>query len=104
FRAERTSTAARATIADSLSPSFTGLVRSINGNVGHLQLAGEQGVSVRSDGQKVTIGYQGSSGGGISQVTSPDSSITVVNPAGPTVELTLPQKRFPASRIDTTGA
>ena len=76
-----------ATVADSVSADFNGLVRSLNGGQGDLTIKGENGISVSRDGDTIRISAQNIDVGAIQEIISSDGTINIVDGTGPTVNI-----------------
>jgi hypothetical protein len=78
--------AENASVANSLSPTATGAVLSINSLQGNLQLNGAGNLNVTQSGNIITIG---STPTGIQSLASTDNAILVTNGSGPNATVTL---------------
>jgi hypothetical protein len=75
--------AAVATIAEGLDPNATGVVTTVNGANGTVQLVGSGSTSINRSGSTITISSSGSGGVGMQGLQSTDGSIDITNPSGP---------------------
>jgi hypothetical protein len=75
--------AAVATVAEGLVPNATGVVTSVNGATGTVQLVGSGTTSINRSGSTITISSSGSGGVGMQGLQSTDGSIDITNPSGP---------------------
>ncbi|HRK58512.1 MAG TPA: hypothetical protein PLI74_02630, partial [Candidatus Kapabacteria bacterium] len=91
--------AENASVANSLSPTATGAVLSINSLQGNLQLNGAGNVNVTQSGNIITIG---STPTGIQSLASTDNAILVTNGSGPNATVTLAP--VPLDRIAPSAA
>jgi hypothetical protein len=75
--------AAVATVAEGLAPNATGVVTSVNGANGTVQLVGGGTTSINRSGSTITISSSGSGGVGMQGLQNTDGSIDITNPSGP---------------------
>jgi hypothetical protein len=78
--------ALRADSADALTSNATGVVTSINGADGAMQLSGRYGVLVVQEGNTSYI-QLADQATGVKTITSSENTIRLVNPSGPTVSM-----------------
>lgn len=83
--------------AGGLTPNAFGAVLSLNGLDGHLTLAGQNGLTVTEDGSTITI--SATSIAGINSVNAGDASITVGNPNGPDVQISVADFGITSTKI-----
>lgn len=88
-----------ATVADSVSADFNGLVRSLNGAQGDLTIKGENGISVSRDGDTIRISAQNIGVGSIEEITSADGTIRVTGGKGPITDLGLADGAVTESKL-----
>ncbi|MBI5646508.1 MAG: hypothetical protein HY962_06215 [Ignavibacteriae bacterium] len=91
--------AAVADVAESLSPSASGVVTRVNNQSGALTLQGSGGTTVTNSGNTITISSSGGGGTGIQGVQSVDGMISVTNPNGPTANLGIAPNAITSDRI-----
>ncbi len=96
--------AATADLAQALTATATGAVRSVNGQAGTLTLQGAGGTTVTNSGGAFTISSTGSGATGIQGVQNTDGTIAVQNPSGPVATIGIPDDAISTQKINSTGA
>ena len=107
--------AVRADSAMALSTEATGVVRSINGESGGVNLVGGGGTTVTKNGPTITISSAGGGGGGsLNSVINTDSALSITNGNGPIATINvrdggiqggmLADGSIAPEKLDTTGA
>ncbi len=89
----------RATIADGLSSSATGVVKSVNNQQGDLNIVAGSGANVTANNGTITISATGSGGTGIQGVQNQDGTIVIENPTGPNANLSLAENAVKSIHI-----
>jgi hypothetical protein len=93
--------AQQAIIAGGLTPDATGVVRSLNGAQGGVNLLATGGLIIRRDGNDITIDATAIKG--ILTLTTQDSVLRIQNPTGPTVVLGVRDSSISARHLRPTG-
>ncbi len=93
--------AQQAIVAGGLTPDATGVVRSLNGAQGGVNILAAGGLVIRRDGNDVTI--DATAVRGIVTVTTQDSVLRVLNQNGPTVVLGVRDSSITAQHLRSTG-
>ncbi len=96
--------AASADVAQALSPTASGAVRSVNGQAGELTIQGAGGTTVTNNGAAFTISSTGSGGTGIQGVQNTDGTIAVQDPSGPVATIGIADGAVSARKINPSGA
>ncbi|MCX7735784.1 MAG: hypothetical protein N2319_03630 [Candidatus Kapabacteria bacterium] len=79
----------KATIADGLSPTATGFVKSINGTEGNVIIEGTGGTTINRNGQIITISSTGGDSKGIQGIQNTDNNLEIRNPNGPVATINI---------------
>jgi hypothetical protein len=74
--------------ARAVTDDITGVVRSLNGADGDLEIKGEGAITVLLDGDTIRI-MASITGAGIEQVVSSDNTLTITGPLGPVTDVSL---------------
>ncbi len=91
---------ATAGTANALSPTATGVVRSINGQGGSVVLKGGGGTTINKTGDTVTISSTGGSGGtGIQGVQNTDGTLQLTNANGPIATINVANGTLTAAKL-----
>ena len=93
--------AQQSVVAGGLTPNATGVVRSLNGAQGDVNIIAAGGLVIRQDGNDVTI--DATAVKGIVTVTTQDSALRVQNPNGPSVVLGLRDSSITTRYLGSTG-
>ncbi|MBU3698672.1 MAG: hypothetical protein FGM33_01490 [Candidatus Kapabacteria bacterium] len=93
--------AQQSVVAGGLTPNATGVVRSLNGAQGDVNILAAGGLVITQDGNDVTIDATGVKG--IVTVTTQDSALRVQNPNGPSVVLGLRDSSISTRHLRSTG-
>lgn len=93
--------AQQSVVAGGLTPNATGVVRSLNGVQGDINIVATGGLVITQDGNDVTIDATGVKG--IVTVTTQDSALRVQNPNGPSVVLGLRDSSISTRYLRSTG-
>jgi hypothetical protein len=91
--------ASAADLAEGLTPTATGAVRSINGGSGNLTLTGAGGTTITRTGETITITSTGSGGTGIQGVQNSDGSLAITTPNGPVAGLSVAPNGISTAKI-----
>ncbi|MBS1538987.1 MAG: tail fiber domain-containing protein [Bacteroidetes bacterium] len=91
---------ATAGTASALSPTATGVVRSINGQGGSLVLKGGGGTTINKTGDTVTISSTGGAGGtGIQGIQNTDGTLQMTNANGPIATINVANGTITAAKL-----
>jgi hypothetical protein len=91
---------ATAGTANALSPTATGVVRSINGQGGSLVLKGGGGTTINKTGDTVTISSTGGAGGtGIQGIQNTDGTLLMTNANGPIATINVANGTITAAKL-----
>lgn len=93
--------AQQAIVAGGLTPDATGVVRSLNGAQGEVNIVAAGGLVIRQDGNDVTIDATAIKG--IVTLTTQDSVLRIQNPTGPTVVLGVRDSSISTRHLRSTG-